>query len=347
MADITNWFKATVKTVKSRNKAQGISNDADKNSILNTHRPKNEFAKKARDVVGNITKLRDFLVEHRKDYINPSSHLNDMQHMTDAERDQIDLDAQEIMKMCSDTIKNLRLEVVNEKLVGEIKEHREAVFDIMQNYLKAICKIYSEQRAIRVKRVVDRKRISRLEPERPHKFSKRTSREQSPATPAGGTSTKPSLSKRSDEKQKLLTEAEPSTSDQALTRSAHRVPSFSPINFDEEEDDEMSPEEMQMLEMENKHLFEEMNSMVDEVRQIEGKVVEISRLQEIFADKVLEQERDIDRIAETVVGSSENIKEGNEEIREAMKNNAGFRVWILFFLVVCSFSLLFLDWYNA
>ena len=32
-----------------------------------------------------------------------------------------------------------------------------------------------------------------------------------------------------------------------------------------------------------------MTSLVDEVRRIEGKVVEISHLQEIFAEKVLEQ----------------------------------------------------------
>lgn len=36
-------------------------------------------------------------------------------------------------------------------------------------------------------------------------------------------------------------------------------------------------------------MFSEMNSMVDEVRQIEGKVLEISRLQEIFTEKVLVQ----------------------------------------------------------
>ena len=29
--------------------------------------------------------------------------------------------------------------------------------------------------------------------------------------------------------------------------------------------------------------------MVDEVRQIEGKVIEISKLQELFSDKVLQQ----------------------------------------------------------
>lgn len=81
--------------------------------------------------------------------------------------------------------------------------------------------------------------------------------------------------------------------------------------------------------------------------QIEGKVVEIAKLQEIFAEKVLEQEMDIDRIADAVVGSTENVKDANEEIREAIKNSAGFRVTILFFLVMCALSLLFLDWYNS
>ena len=36
-------------------------------------------------------------------------------------------------------------------------------------------------------------------------------------------------------------------------------------------------------------MFEQMNSLVDEVRQIEGKVVEISQLQKVFTEKVLEQ----------------------------------------------------------
>ncbi|CAB1315444.1 unnamed protein product [Coregonus sp. 'balchen'] len=79
-----------------------------------------------------------------------------------------------------------------------------------------------------------------------------------------------------------------------------------------------------------------MSNLVDEVRQIEGKVVEISRLQEIFAEKVLMQETEIDSIHQLVVGATEN----------AIQNNAGFRVWILFFLM-CSFSLLFLDWYDS
>ena len=43
------------------------------------------------------------------------------------------------------------------------------------------------------------------------------------------------------------------------------------------------------FEQENEQIFAEMNTLVDEVRQIEGKVIEISKLQEIFADKILVQ----------------------------------------------------------
>lgn len=74
--------------------------------------------------------------------------------------------------------------------------------------------------------------------------------------------------------------------------------------------------------------------------------MEISKLQEIFTSKILEQDQSLDHIADTVMNTNENIKSANEDIREAMKKNASFRAWILFFLIVMAFSLLFLDWYN-
>lgn len=61
---------------------------------------------------------------------------------------------------------------------------------------------------------------------------------------------------------------------------------------------------------------------------------------------MLQQEQDIDRISNTVVGSTENVKDANEQIKQAIQRNAGLRVYVLFFLLVMSFSLLFLDWYN-
>ncbi|KAM4673106.1 syntaxin-18 isoform 1-T1 [Amazona ochrocephala] len=304
--DITLLFKASVKTVKTRNKALGVAAAGDnaRDELLkrSAARSKSDFTGRAREVISHIGKLKDFLLQHRKDYINAYSHImSDYVRMTDTERDQIDQDAQVFMRTCADAIHQLRTE--------------------------GVCKLYSEQRAIRVKRVIDKKRLSRLEPE-PSSVSK------SPLSPE-----KSSQNLLEDSEEKLSAE-------ESKDRSLPDAQSNLGLWGDGKGEDELSPEEIQMFEQENQRLVGEMNNLFDEVRQIEGKVVEISRLQEIFTEKVLQQETDIDNIHQLVVGATENIKEGNEDIREAIKNNAGFRVWILFFLVMCSFSLLFLDWYD-
>ncbi|KAK6319604.1 hypothetical protein J4Q44_G00108150 [Coregonus suidteri] len=328
--DITLLFKASVKTVKTRNKAIGVGFDSPKDEIFKKSRPKNGFSPKAKEVISNITKLKDFLLQHRKDYVNAGSLISsDLTRMTDNERDQIDQDAQIFMRTCSEAIKQLRSEAEKQVISTQIREHRGAVLDLIEIYLRGVCKLYSEQRAIRVKRVVDKKRLSRLEPEHHHS---RVAVERSAL-----------VEQHSEEK----SAKEENSSGE---RSVAEVPENNVSLWEEGQgrvEDELSPEEMQMFEQENQRLVSEMSNLVDEVRQIEGKVVEISRLQEIFAEKVLMQETEIDSIHQLVVGATENVKEGNEDIREAIKNNAGFRVWILFFLVMCSFSLLFLDWYDS
>nr|AAI06216.1 MGC130640 protein [Xenopus laevis] len=296
-ADITLLFRASVKTVKTRNKALGVS--LPETDLLRKRLPRGEFSGKAREVIINIGKLKDFLLEHRKDYINACSHVvSEYSCMTDTERDQIDQDAQIFMRTCSDAIQQLRTEAGKESHSLQIKEHRNAVLDFIEDYLKRVCKLYSEQRAIRVKRTVDKKRLSRLEPEKINK-------------------TQSSRSEDSVPLKQLDTGAEKkSADDENIDRTAPERNGTSSLWDDGRSEDELSPEEIQMFEQENQRLVSEMNSLFDEVRQIEGKVVEISRLQEIFTEKVLQQETDIDNIHELVVGATENIKEGNEDIRE-------------------------------
>nr|XP_032631674.1 syntaxin-18 isoform X2 [Chelonoidis abingdonii] len=193
--------------------------------------------------------------------------------MTDTERDQIDQDAQIFMRTCADAIQQLRTE--------------------------GVCKLYSEQRAVRVKRMVDKKRLSRLEPEQRNKT-------QAPSFP------EKNVQNSSEESEEKLASEE--NKDQNLTDAHTNLGLWG----DGKGEDELSPEEIQMFEQENKRLVGEMNSLFDEVRQIEGKVVEISRLQEIFTEKVLQQDTEIDTIHQLVVGATENIKGGNEDIREVM-----------------------------
>ncbi|CAG5131207.1 unnamed protein product [Candidula unifasciata] len=333
MADITNLFKATVKAIRSRNKALNEApTDEGSRNILNK-KQESDFESKARNLMKTITKLRDFLLENRKEYVNSGSLLsNGGSGMSEADRDQIDAYSQGIIRSCRETIIMFRVETDRQKTHPQVKEHRNAVMILLESYLKDVCKIYSEQQAVRVTRIINRKRISRLEPERKHNHL-----------------TRYQLKKDMNIAQNLQSSGDKDnsavagSSEKQKAQPAHQQLDER-LSFDV--DSELTPEEAQLFEQENKTLYEQMNSMVEEVRQIEGQVVEIAKLQEIFTEKILEQDVQINSIANTTVGTTENIKDANEEIREAIKKKAEFRVYILFFLVVCSLSLLFLDWYN-
>lgn len=60
----------------------------------------------------------------------------------------------------------------------------------------------------------------------------------------------------------------------------------------------------------------------------------------------MDQEKDIDLINDATIRASENVLEGNKQIREAIQNIASRRIIILFCIIVLTFTLLFLDWYN-
>ncbi|KYN26625.1 PREDICTED: syntaxin-18 [Trachymyrmex cornetzi] len=317
--DVSSLFKASVKAVNLRNRDLGTPAAE---SQPRRARSKSTFCVKAHAVVMQISKLREFLLENRKAYLNFSNYLSAAPHMTDAERDEIDLGAQRIMSTCSQLVKDLKREIAaSTEITQQNIEHREIMLLLIEDYLKNVCKIYSEQKAMRVKKAMEMRRISRLQ------------------------ANQPSATKRS------VLNAVDSVDDNDTKNGSNES---SPMKIQEINGDvntmtyeeELSAEDIQMFESENEQLYNELNTMTEEVKQIESKVVHIAELQEIFTEKVLDQDKDLDRLMTTVVGSTENVKEANEQIRQAIQRNAGLRVWILFFLLVISFSLLFLDWYN-
>merc|ERR1711936_735577 len=101
--------------------------------------------------------------------------------------------------------------------------------------------------------------------------------------------------------------------------------------------------EAAMMELENDRLLEHLSSLNNQVEQVQSKVVKIAELQSIFTEKVLQQADDIEKVHAGTVASTENIKGGNEAVRQAIQNKASYRVYTLFIVLVFSFSLLFLD----
>ncbi|KAJ0175310.1 hypothetical protein K1T71_009451 [Dendrolimus kikuchii] len=302
--DITPLFNACIKTVKTRNKTFGIPSPVseDKQRIFRT-KPQNGFMCTARDITSQITRLRDFLLQHREKYLSFYNNSTG-DEMSDAERDQIDTGAQRIINTCSHLLKEFRNDNRKVPVSSQTREYMDAVTDLIDMYLKAVCKIHSELKALRVKRAIDIRKLSRLE------LPKTKSSIPNPFV----------IDKKEKTKENPAEDIDNVDSKKSLNLSENDVAVLS-------DEGELSAEELQMFESENLQLLNELNSMTEEVRQIESKVLHIAELQEIFTEKVLQQEQDIDRISNTVVGATENVKDANEQIKQAIQRNAGLRVY--------------------
>jgi len=66
-----------------------------------------------------------------------------------------------------------------------------------------------------------------------------------------------------------------------------------------------------------------------------------------MTENLTQQAADIDTIYEQTVDAVTNVEKGNRELNEAKKHNNDFRWAVVFFFLVLSLSLLFLDWYSS
>lgn len=341
--DVTGVFKRIVHELEVRPDPEGNSNGGgpDKNRILKpaTRTVKDSFEVKAISIVDNISRLREFLAGNRDAYVDVVLNRDhSISGLSDLERDRIDAGANNFIRTINHLISTFKAELREAKhLKAQRTQHLEAVTDILEASLKSACRIYSEQKAIRVEKELQFQKLSRLEVNA--RSSKRLRSHESRDTPAESIAESKSDDVFEDGE-------EPSAVTQEEEEDKKPSKKFREWSDDEEEDYEMSPEEEQMFKRENERMYEDLVSLKDSVQQIESKVVRIAELQDIFTEKVLQQRDDIDLIASNATATTENVKDGNEELRKAIQRNASIRVYILFFLLVMSFSLLFLDWYN-
>ena len=113
-----------------------------------------------------ITKLKEYLYEIKKDYLNDAAYLGMVQiTMTDHECKKVDAEAEAFMKKCKDAINELTMQVGSKVSTRQSRENKACILEIINKYLLSVCKIYSQQKAIRMKRIIDKNRIARLQPE--------------------------------------------------------------------------------------------------------------------------------------------------------------------------------------
>ncbi|KAG0177384.1 hypothetical protein DFQ28_010295 [Apophysomyces sp. BC1034] len=316
------------------------------------------FIKEAYRIYQHIASLKRFLLSIRRAYLStdsrPIGHTDseakgtsssslfslfptDITFLTDNERDEIDFQAKMIIRRCMDRIEELeeaeklRQEKEAAKPVSRLASffnnvvlantttedvltvHRSSITWLLNNRLTEASKIQKEQQEIRLTREIE-KSENRL-------F--RTTAIIPPPANLDPPSAKPTKS--------TITAWDQSQAQQ------QEMDAF---------EEQLSKEQLQMLEEENSQMLEELSNTLNQVHSAEKALLEISTLQSQLTNHLAVQTVQTDKLYADAIATTERVEQGNLQLIQTRERNRGTRKFMLLFLIGASFVLLFLDWYS-
>ncbi|KAL3538730.1 hypothetical protein ACH5RR_002096 [Cinchona calisaya] len=281
--------------------------------IMHKPRERTSFMKAALKTLESIEALEQFLTKHKKDYV-------DLHRTTEQERDSIEHEVTIFIKACKEQIDVLKNSIKDEEansrgwlgikgdnLNADTIAHKHGVVLILSEKLHSVTSHFDKLRAIRFQDAINRVT--------PRKKLRRTNPEEVKET----------------------------------TKSSNLGPRET-YNTQVRESEEAQPGPMrvqeQILDDETRSLQAELSSLLDAVQETEKKMVEMSALNHLMSTHVLQQSQQIELLYEQAVEATKNVELGNKELSQAIQRNSGSRTFLLLFLIVLTFSILFLDWYN-
>lgn len=291
----------------------------------------------ATSLMTKIMKMKSHLYKYGHDYLNTYGCLAGASIMTDERRSKLDQDIEEFINVCNEKIKTLQSEIWIGTNSSQVIEHRKAMIEIMMRIFNDFVRCCTHLRTTRMMRDIEKQKFERIE------FV---------STKGKIPDELESLNSENLDLESIKNLTQTSCDDLTSTSMQASQSTLSQTDWQQqsllaaEHDTSISPQEIQVLAIENSEIHDELVTLNDEIKLIGKKVVQITKLQELFSDKVMEQEMELNRLHETAIRSSENVREGNDLIREAMMKNASTRVFILFYIITLGFTILFLDWYN-
>lgn len=214
--------------------------------------------------------------------------------MTNEERDIIDKESEKIIKICTQFICELKLEYQNKPISKQQRLHVDGVCALLAEYLKAVYNIYNDQRNYRIRRDLETYKFLKLDSQKRQDYNESLKIEYHEDMNLEDAIT---ISNVAESESRLNYEGSKSEVEKINCSIKQRKSHDSDITASNQsiEDDalssrqhhnEMSAEDLQMLEIENKQLLSEFKGLSEEVHQIEKHVYDIAKLQELFTEKV-------------------------------------------------------------
>ncbi|CAF0895114.1 unnamed protein product [Rotaria sordida] len=335
MTDITKVFRAVIK-------AKHVTKDF--NLGLNKHVKKSEkistnFLSRAKLILNDIIKLKNILLNSRTIYLSPYYLLSSTNKiMNDEQRQEFECNMEKQIKQCRDNLEQLKSSIGQICFQGQRRTHFELVCAYLERDLVECTKIYSEQKCLRYKCESERKKIGRLDTD-----------DQRVILNLHKNNNRKKTNDFIDDTKKSTNTIDNNSNNTTATTTNHHFDQDNHIENDEENQIPSTPptsSELRQLQIENNQLYHDVAQRSEEIHAISTQVVEIAQLQNELFDNIFMQKDLIEEVDAAAVASNDDLAAAIIHIRDAVRNTAQMRRWIIFFLLVMIFSLLFLDWYN-
>ncbi|KAF8192495.1 snare protein syntaxin 18/UFE1 [Pholiota molesta] len=384
--DITNDFRQAVKErrstipdAKRRKVVKSPKGDEEKAAISKT------YVAEAYNILTHIRTLTRMLASVRTAYLNIDSRGHplsrqgsrnidlsegvsawaNIRHLTNEERDQIDLQARVILTKCSDRVKEMealekrRVELVASKTnpltrllpvrlrqdestlsSDVIAAHHSSITWYLSRRLAEASQTQKELQEERVKRQLERTKS--LGSGAAHEVLMMGTRDHSPSSQ--------SSSSRAPGGWLESTIAATIGAPLPAQEVQRRVPAYSPapssyVSEDDDDEIELSASQIMQFEQENANILKNVQDTLESVQQAESRLMDISALQMELVTHLTRQTELTNQLYEDAILTTSTVEKGNEQLKEAKRRAKDGRLFILIFLIGASFSLLFLHYY--
>ncbi|KAF7794533.1 hypothetical protein EIP86_005667 [Pleurotus ostreatoroseus] len=381
-----------------RRKVQKSSPDASRDAQLVLNK---EYLAEGYAILNHINTLARMLAAVRKAYLNvdarnPPLHRHavrnidiggsdqqswaSVKHLTNEERDQIDMQARVILSRCSERIREMealekrRVELAASKtnpltrfLPARLRQdestaasdfiaaHHASITWFLSRRLTETSQTLRELQEERMRRQMERSRTLGSGAAREAMFmveapSSSSSSEASGA-PGGSASASSWLGGASSLASSFAATIGEASSARSTPKTAGSFASLSvsgdDLLEDTEDDDELelSASQIMQFETENATLLQNVQDTLASVQQAESRLLEISALQAELVAHLTKQTEQTEQLYEDAIATAATVEKGNVQLKEARRRARDSRKWILLFLIGASLSLLFLHYY--
>ncbi|QRV87370.1 syntaxin protein 18 [Ceratobasidium sp. AG-Ba] len=328
-----------------------------------------QYLAEAYTILNHLKTLSQLLVSIRRPYLNidanpqfrPASatrnlDMNDMssdtwanvKSLTNAERDQLDLQANVILTKCAQRVREL------EQLD---KRHTELLASKANPLLRMLPTrlVQSTETADADTRALHRsniawyltRRLTETGAAQKDMQEERVKRQVERATTLGSTTALQTKTAAPAPTPSTSTSGWGASSWGRGSQPAPVPPPPPPEESDDEYDDiELSPSQILQFEQENAALLRSVEDTLASVKVAESRLLDISALQTELVAHLTRQTEVIDQLYDEAIASQGDVKRANQQLHKARENQADSRIFLIVFLLGASAALLFIHWYN-